>query len=172
MISDFLSSNLSGYEAEFLTKEDLAYLNKFWLPFDQIREAWGQLLSEAFDCGSENVRIRLGRSVDIRVGGCLFEEDDFSEFSERGIALGAKSFAVIEDGRRSRNAFESRSSFRFAFPIAISWRELAHAAPISEDVFQRPIRCFFVISDNGKIGKYVDNDADRPFQIIFEDHSH
>lgn len=172
MISDFLSSNLSGYEAEFLTKEDLAYLNRFWLPFDQIQEVWGMLLSEAFDCSSEGVRIRPGRDVDIRMGGCLFDEDDFLEFSERGLALGAKCFAVIEDGPRNGDTLESRSSFRFVFPINIPWRELAHAAPISEDVFQRPIRCFFVISDNGKIGKYVDNDADRPSQMYFEDRSH
>jgi hypothetical protein len=169
MISDFLSSQLSGYEVEFLTQTDINYLNDFWLDLDQIHEKWDVLLSQAFDCTMEDVRIRPGRDIDVRVSGCLFEEEDFSAFSERGIALGAKRFAVIEDRKQKCwNGLELKNCFRFSFPIDISWREIAHAAPIAEDVFQRPIRCFFVLCDNGSMGKYVNNDADHPFEVFFE----
>lgn len=168
MIADFIESNIAGYGPELLTGENSAYLERFWLPFDRLTKVWEPLLSGVFDRSSGRIRVKPGRCVDIRIGGYLFEEDDFAEFSERGAALRARSFSVIEDV--NRHCFESRSFFRFTFPIDISWRELAHAAPISYDVFQRPIRCFFVICDNGRVGKYADNDEDRPFHIYFESH--
>lgn len=169
MVSDFHSSQLSGYSTEFLTQADIDYLSEFWLDLDQAQKNWGTLLDQAFECAGEAVRIKPGRSIDICVSGCLFEEEDFIAFSERAVSLGARRFVVIEDKKqRCGGQIERKDFFRFSFPINISWLKLAHSAPIAEDVFQRPIRRFFVLCDNGRLGKYVNNDADHPFELVFE----
>ena len=168
MISDFLSSGIFGYQPEFLTREDIEYLEKFWIPIDQIEIKWKKLVDCTFDCSMDKIRIAPESTIDLTMGGCLFEEDDFLEFSARAAAVGAGSFAVIEALDAEDMQIEPKKFFRFSFPVDVSWQDLAHGAPIAEDVFQRPIRRFFVICDNGRAGKYVDNDADIPFHILFE----
>lgn len=101
-------------------------------------------------------------------GGGIFTEEEFIEFKSISINLGANRFALIEYiGQNDWAAFTSQSFFRFSYPLDVSWVEMANSCSIANNVFMRPIRVFFVITDNGCVGKYVDNDALHPYELFF-----
>lgn len=44
---------------------------------------------------------------------------------------------------------------------------MVSSCSIADDVFMRPIRTYFVISDSARVGKYVDSDALHPYELFF-----
>ena len=50
--------------------------------------------------------------------------------------------------------------------LDISWEAILSGAEISSDVFQRPIRNYFVFGDSGQWGKYAGDDYESPLHII------
>ena len=169
MSMEFIESSLEGYGADFLTPEDMRYLHRYWLTTNDLKSKWGEILKYSFVVRDSEVSIAPGRAVDVRMGGVLFVENEFIAFKSSAIQSGAKEMVVIEDiGQQNWSEILSLSFFRFSFPLSIGWDGIAKSCPLAEDVFLRPIRAFFVVTDNGRTGKYVNNDADPPYEILFE----
>lgn len=165
---DFQSIGIVGYGEVSLDELDIYYLEKYWLNLESLVSYWAGLLDQAFIVNRDGPEIRCQSNMEYRPGGVLFTEQEFLDFKRLSIDLGAKSFAVIEYiGQSEWVDFSSRSFFRFAYPLDVSWSEMTSSCPIADDVFMRPIRAFFVISDNGRIGKYVDSDAFHPYELFF-----
>ena len=169
MSDDFIQSGLPGYGSCDLTPGDIDYLSRYWLSLDELANKWSFILDSSFVRLSKGISIEPGRVVDMRRGGLLFDEPEFALFVKDANKLGARRFAVIEDiGQSDWVANVDRSFFRFSYPLAIPWEDMTRSCPLAEDVFLRPIRCFFVVLDNGIIGKYVNSDAEIPYEMVFK----
>lgn len=169
MSMDFFESSIEGYSAEFLTQDDITYLCKYWIDADVLSSKWSSVLTSSFSVRNLDVGIAPGKSVDVRMGGVLFVEDEFKLFKFLAVESGANEFAVIEDvGQQDWGELSQLNFFRFSFPLSVDWGEITKSCQLAEDVFSRPIRAFFVLTDNGQIGKYVNNDADPPYELFFE----
>jgi len=165
---DFLNSNIHGYSPDDLSSSDCEYIEKYWIESPDLKNSWGILLDAAFKRSPSSVSIQFGRTVDIKRGGLIFDEPEFHVFSDLAKKTGAIKFAVVEDVEQSDwDIINDNSFFRFSYPVDISWNEMVRSCPLADDVFLRPIRCFFVILDNGAIGKYVNNDAETPYELTF-----
>lgn len=143
------------------------YLNLHWLDRQALVSTWGPLVATRFETG-ENAKVKPGFGFRPELGGLVFDESDLIDFNFELLQCGAGSFAVIEDvGQQSWTPDMPPAFMRFHFPTGVGWNELAGSCLLAQDVFQRPIRKFFVISDNGRVGKYVDNDAWPPTEVHF-----
>lgn len=169
MIKDFLRSEILGFAYSDLSNEDFCYIDKYWLNLEDLVSFWVPILLTTFSKHGGNISIPRGFQVDIRCGGILFDEDEFQEFTRDAKLAGGKEFAVIEDiAQNGWKLLNQIDFFRFSFPVDIKWPEISASCPLADDVFLRPIRCFYVIVDNGFIGKYVDNDRETPYEIAFK----
>lgn len=170
MKEDFLRSNIDNYKEELLDSSDLSYLNKFWLSEDALSRNWADALSRIFVINGRHVSISPDMNVDIRMGGVLFTRDEFEEFKRLGVRSGASEFAIIEDiGQKDWTILLDRSFFRFAYPIDVAWDDMSGSCSIAYDVFTRPIRAYYVLTSNGCVGKYSNNDAEKPYDLVFFD---
>lgn len=168
MTTDFINSRLDGYDLDDLKPSDVHYLKNFWIGIDELKTIWAPVLSDAFLQTSGVVSINAPYSVNREMGGVLFDESEFDRFKLDAEISGATRFAVIEDiGQESWQTLHDPAFFRFAYPIDITWSEMALSCALAEDVFLRPIRCFFVVLENGHAGKYVNSDAEAPCELVF-----
>lgn len=167
-MGDFNESGMSGYEDEFLDHSDRHYLSRFWLDADALAEEWADVLDRSFVIKGRNVSIAPVKDVDVRMGGVLFVEEEFKEFKRLALQSGATNFVVIEDaGQQDWRQITDRSFFRFCYPLSVTWDEIANSCAIADDIFNRPIRAYFVVTDNGLLGKYANNDAVKPYDLAF-----
>ncbi len=165
---DFQSSGIERYDMSRLDQANLDYLQKYWLDADALSRNWSNLLDGIFVLQEGGVGVHSGLGAESRLGGGLFTAGEFAEFKHRATESGASCFAVVEYiGQKGWTDDSSPSFFRFAYPLSVSWDEIAASCSIAYDVFGRPIRAFAVIADNGQVGKYADNDAPRPYELIF-----
>src|SRR5690606_5948090 len=161
-------SGMSGYEEEFLDNSDRHYLSRFWLDADVLAKKWADVLGRSFVIKGKNVSIAPMRDVDLRMGGVLFVEEEFECFKRLALQSGATNFVVVEDvGQQSWKQIASRSFFRFCYPLNATWDEIANSCAIADDIFMRPIRAYFVVTDNGRLGKYANNDVAQPYDLVF-----
>lgn len=168
MNQDFIASAIDGYTPKSLDERTARYLDNYWIDRESLERDWAPLIESAFSRSSGKMSITEGYAVDILQGGILFTRDEFLAFVASAKGAGAKSFAVVEDmGQPRWNALQAFDFFRFSYPIDIHWDEMTHSSALAQDVFERPIRCFFVITDNGKVGKYANNDVDTPYDLVF-----
>lgn len=167
-MNDFYESGIPGYEEEFLKYADRQYLNQFWLDVDVLVKEWGDVLDRSFVISGKCVSIAPVKDVDVRRGGVLFAEEEFKQFKRLALQSGAKNFVVVEDiGQQDWREITVRSFFRFSYPLVTTWDEVASSCSIAEDIFLRPIRAYFVVVDNGQLGKYANNDAEKPYDLVF-----
>ncbi len=165
---DFQSSGMDRYDMSRLDEADLRYLGNYLLDTDVLIRDWSNLLDGIFVLQESGVAVAPALDVEPRLGGILFLVDEFDEFKREAVASGANSFAVVEYiGQKGWADDASPSFFRFAYPVDVAWEEMVGSCVIAKDVFGRPIRVFAVVTDNGKVGKFADNDALRPYELTF-----
>lgn len=170
---DFWESGISGYDEEFLSHSDRYYISHFWLNADTLVKEWADVLDRSFVIKGTNVSIAPVKDVDVQRGGVLFVEEEFNKFKRLAIKSGAKNFVVIEDvGQQNWRKILDKSFFRFSYPLSITWKEIANSCAIADDIFLRPIRAYFVVTDNGRLGKYTNNDVTHPYDFFFMDGSY
>ena len=168
MDHDFMVSAIDGYPNSRADDSLAQYLEKYWIDRESLEHVWAPLFESVFRRSSGRASVADNFVVDISQGGILFTKDEFLEFVARAKEVGATRFAVVEDiGQRDWRALKRFDFFRFSYPVTVSWEEMARSSILAQDVFERPIRCFFVITDNGKLGKYANNDADPPYDLVF-----
>lgn len=167
-VEDFHTSEIPGDRTKALSGFNLGYVRRYWLTPDALARDWARPLSTAFSIDQGRVSIAPGLEVEQALGGILFDADEFAAFQKAAIGTGAQRFAVIEDVDQARWEGIDRGDFlRYAFPVSITWSELACSCDLATDVFQRPIRAYFVVTDNGRVGKYAHADADEPYELKF-----
>ncbi|WP_349985631.1 hypothetical protein ABRP17_013895 [Stenotrophomonas sp. WHRI 8082] len=165
---DFHLSIIENYGSDVLDDPNMEYLRKYWMNISQLKADWAELLDQKFVLGQDCFAVSTRCDAESHLGGAIFAEEEFSEFKRMSADMGAKSFAIVEYiGQDQWNEFESISFFRFVFPLDIAWAEMVCSCSIAYDVFERPIRTYFVLSDNGCVGKYVDSDALHPYDLRF-----
>lgn len=168
MSNDFTASMINGYVSGGLEDSTVRYVDNYWIDREQLECDWAPLIESVFKRSSGKVSVAQGYVVDFRQGGILFTQDEFLAFVDRAKAAGAEKFAVIEDiGQLYWRDLQDLSFFRFSYPVDVPWNEMTCSSILAQDVFERPIRCFFVVTDNGRVGKYANNDADKPYDLIF-----
>lgn len=169
MNDDFAVSGLDGYASESLDEDTVRYLDRYWIDRQCLENEWAELIVSVFKRSEGSISIAPDNRVKHHLGGILFTKEEFHAFVERAKMIGAIRFVVIEDvGQANWDLLRETNFFRFSYPIDVGWDEMTHSSILAEDVFGRPIRCFFVITDNGKLGKYTNNDADPPYDLMFE----
>ncbi len=167
MTPDFLDSAIDGYAPDSLDRSTIQYLENYWINRESFEQDWAHLFVSAFRRVSGKVSVASG-SVDFLQGGTVFVKEEFLAFIARAEESGATRFAVVEDiGQSNWSALKSFDFFRFSYPVGIGWDEMTKSSILAQDIFERPIRCFFVITDNGAVGKYANNDADPPYDLVF-----
>ncbi|MGB6143438.1 MAG: hypothetical protein WBG33_03990 [Rhodanobacter sp.] len=172
-MNDFYKSGIPGYEEYLLSHSDRIYINRFWLDAQTLVEKWAPVLDRSFVIKDGSVSIAPIKDVDLQVGGVLFVEEEFEKFRRIAFRLGAQDFVVIENvGQKNWIEITDRSFFRFSYPLSITWEDISKSCAVAEDIFLRPIRAYFVVTDNGRLGKYTNNDAARPYDLVFMDTSH
>jgi len=165
---DFSLSNITGYEGCALGELEVKYLDKYWMSVGGLTENWAGVLARAFVLKAGGPEVSFFHQAQWRPGGVLFTEEEFAEFTRLASRTGAQRFAIVEYvGQKQWSDFISGSFFRFSYPLDVSWSEIACSCAIADDVFMRPIRSYFVITDNGLAGKYVDSDALHPYEIVY-----
>lgn len=165
---DFFDSKFTGYSRKFLTSQDEIYVNKYWLDANILSSTWKDVLDSVFVIDGSDVKIINDIKSENQLGGILFVEDEFEIFKISLRNANAKKFIVVEDiGQEGWNNFSGLEFFRFCFPNDIEWNEMTSSCQLANDVFSRPIRAFFVVSDNGLVGKYTNNDACPPYELVF-----
>lgn len=169
MNEDFATSGLDGYVSASLDENTVRYLDHYWLDRRCLESQWAELIVSVFKRSDGSISIAPDKKVEHHLGGILFTKEEFHAFVELAKMTGARRFVVIEDaGQAEWDVLRETNFFRFSYPMDVGWDEIAHSSILAEDVFGRPIRCFFVITDNGKLGKYANNDADPPYDLTFE----
>lgn len=165
---DFEPSQITGYEGATLDEANTLYLRNYWLNIDDLVRDWAGVLDRSFELGKGRAGVSPDLNAEARLGGVLLTDDEFVEFKRLAIESGATRFAVVEYvGQDQWKSYTSLDFFRFSYPLDISWAELACSCSIADDVYMRPIRVYFLVTDNGRVGKYADSDAARPYELFF-----
>lgn len=169
MIQDFLRSSIPGYDTADLDGDLVKYIEKYWIDSERLIQTWAWIIESRFVRSTTGiVSVAAGCSTEVRCGGLIFEENEFLDFRSDAKRNGSQEFAVIEDvGQSQWISLRDFNFFRFFYPVDVSWSEMTRSSTVAEDIFGRPIRCFFVVTRDGKFGKYVNNDADMPYDIVF-----
>lgn len=168
MMLDFIKNAPPDYVASDLGERDVNYINRYWISEERFFSYWSAIIGACFHDDEVGVKVSQAKQWYTGLGGVIFEEDEFELFKEAAKAGGAQQFCVIEEiGGLNWSRYLGAKFFRFDFPVDIEWDEMARSSVIAADVFLRPIRRFFVVVDNGLMGKYVNNDDEVPYEMIF-----
>lgn len=169
--SDFIDTMTSKVNISTYGDVEINYLDHYWITREELLLKWCDVLCDAFDILTTDSRNKVKRKelMDIRATSYLFDDESaFNRLIEAGRISGATSFAIVEDiGEMNFHNLDDWGFFRISFNIDSSWDNLSNGSGVAYDIFRRPIRSFFVISDNGCVGKYVDNDAENSFEVFF-----
>ena len=167
-MNDFMESGIQYYDPELLGPSDRHYIQSYWLNYSRLAETWVDVLERVFVVRESSICISPLFEVRVNSGGLLFVEEEFKKFKRVATREGAKNFVVIEDiGQQSWSHPTNFAFFRFCYPLNITWNELAKSCTIAEDMFLRPIRKYFVITNDGRHGKYANQDAEQPYELEF-----
>lgn len=168
MMLDFIKNTPSGYIASSLSENDVNYINNYWVSEDGFFNYWSTIIGSCFHDDGVGVKVSQAKQWHAALGGVIFEEEEFELFKEAAKTGGAQQFCVVEEiGGLNWSRYLGAKFFRFNFPVEIEWEEMTRSSVVAADVFLRPVRRFFVVVDNGLMGKYVNNDDEVPYEIIF-----
>lgn len=167
MINDF-RPRLEAYSFPESRNDSFKYLSQYWLSKEEYCYKWEKLLSSIFNVRNSNGESFI-KSPFVRmtqVGGLLFVEEEFEHFKKCMNICNDMFLFIIEDYDENNPPHDSGPSMRFKYPSDITWEQINQQEGISYELFQRPVRNYFVFGDSGNWGKYVANDYDSPVDII------
>lgn len=150
------------------------YLERYWLTNSELHQKWLKIKNSIYfkDLNPFEYRIfKLNFEIIIQKGGLIFTKDEFKKLQSCMKKTGDASFVIIEDYDEFNLSDSSILPLRFKYKANISWHEMnINKFKISEgicyELFQRPVRNYFVYGDSGKWGKYVANDYLYPLDFI------
>jgi len=144
------------------------YFEQYWLKKDELLEL--QIIKDIiFNKNSKNFPdLMFNKEYKILAlkGGLIFTKEDFNALKTCMIEAGDKYFIILEDYDENKPPHKSGPPLRFKYPKKIDWSEINISDGICYELFQRPVRNYFVFGDSGLWGKYVANDYIHPLDII------
>jgi hypothetical protein len=166
MIIEF-QNQLKAYSFPESIEDTEGYLEKYWLQEQEYLSKWKEVQTSIFNLDVEFPKMIVNPEFRLlpRQGGLLFEQEEFELLKECIKEAKDKSLFVIEDYNELCPPHESGPLLRFKYPVDLKWSEINIGDGISYELFQRPVRNYFVFGDSGKWGKYVANDFDIPIDI-------
>lgn len=144
----------------------LKYIESSWIAEPHIAP-WVSAITSIFDRAGGVIGVRSGFVVRRSGSSLLFEKEGYERFTLWAQKVAAERFCVIEDDL-SPSLYEIRGlhCLRYGFEVGADWEWLTNSCDAAIDLFQRPIRQFFVVTDNGMLGKYCDNDSENSFELL------
>lgn len=159
---------IEAYSFPDSIEETKLYLEKYWLYEHEYLTKWKNIQSTMFSLNLEfpKMIVNSGYEFLVRKGGVLFEEQEFKEIQECSNLLCDNHILIVEDYNDLNPPHESGPILRLKYPSKITWDEINIYDGISYELFQRPVRNYFVFGDSGKWGKYAANDYELPVDIF------
>jgi hypothetical protein len=156
------------YVEDETRKQTEAYFEKYWLAKGEYKQKWLSIQEGIYDVSGPNfpdVRFRSGFEVITIGGGRVFTEEDFSLLKECIQEAGDSYFVVVEHVDED-NPHHGEPPLRFRYPSSVTWDELMAGGYVSQELFETPLKEYFVFGDTGTWGKYVANDYIYPLDLI------
>lgn len=163
------------------------YFNRYWLNKAELIEIWQNIKDTIYN-GNFNILpnnivdkdsdiilmqnispdkiFKEGFNSILLKGGIIFTQEDFELLQHCMTDIADEYFIILEDYDENNPPHNSGPPLRFKYPADISWREMNISEGICYELFQRPVRNYFVFGDTGEWGKYVANDYRYPLDII------
>jgi hypothetical protein len=145
-----------------------SYLNKFWLDREEFNKYWLKIKNNIFNPDFKLIPepvFNTNYENIILKGGSVLYKDEFERLQSCMQITGDKYFIIFEDYDEKYPPNNSGHPYRLKFQINILWEDIMSGAELSSDIFQRPIRNYFIFGDSGQWGKYVANDYEYPLDI-------
>lgn len=140
------------------------YLKKYYLTEICYKNSFMSVKKSIFADGDflsdRRGKFSEGYSCKISDAGLIFTEHEFFEINQDMIKNNENYLIIIEDD------VDQCVPFRMRYPAGTSWSELKSGDCISFEIFDRPIRNYYIFVEGGRWAKYVNNDADAPYEII------
>jgi len=149
-------------------KQTETYFAKYWLPKSGYAQKWLPIQEAIYTITGPNfpdVRFRKGFEIITVRGGRVFTEEDFTLLQLCTRKTSDSYFVVVEHVDED-NPHHGEPPLRFKYPSNISWSELMSGGYVSQELFEAPVKEYFVYGDSGTWGKYVANDYLFPVDII------
>ena len=156
------------YEVE-TRKQTEAYFKKYWLDKDEYLERWLPIQESIYQVSGlffPEVGFRSGFEVTIIGGGRIFAEKDFLALKCCIEETADSHFVIVEHVDDDANPHHGEPPLRFRYPSSITWGELMSGGYVSEELFERPVKEYFVFGNTGAWGKYVANDYIYPLDLV------
>jgi hypothetical protein len=152
------------------------YMKKYWLNRQELNTTWLPIKNSVFTHDFHYPDQVFNTSFDtiISIGFFALAEDDLKQFQECIKVTGDKYFVLVEDYDEEidpvvvndgRDKY-TQISTRLKYPSDISWEEIKSGDWFSKEVFEGPVRDFFIFGDSGLWGKYAGNDQEYELDII------
>ncbi len=159
---------LRFYVEEETRTQTTSYFEKYWLPKNEYLDIWLPIQQTIYDVSGSrfpDIRFRSGFEIITLRGGRVFTEEDFSLLKECMKDTCDSYFVVVEHVEED-NPDHGEPPLRFRYPSSITWDELVAGGLVSQELFESPLKEYFVFGDTGTWGKYVANDYIYPLDII------
>lgn len=149
---------------DFVAAEN--YLDKYWLSKTEYEKKWKATQNCIFTsakAGLSEMVFQPGFAWFVIKGGCLFVEDEFSRLRSCALSV-AEAFIVIVENSSGGKVVEP--TFRFKFPVDITWSEMTSGNFVSAVLLEIPYKDYFVFGESGLWGKYTSNEHAMPVDIF------
>lgn len=165
MIEDF-QNQLEAYAFPGSVEKTREYLRKFWLPRQEYLFKWESIQTLLFSANKfPEVVFNPDYELLACKGGFVFVQQEFELLKECIESTKDSHILIVEDYNEADPPHESGPLLRFKYPANLMWDEINLGEGISYELFQRPVRNYYVFGDSGRWGKYVANDFDVPIDI-------
>ncbi|NMC37143.1 MAG: hypothetical protein GYA41_02335 [Bacteroidales bacterium] len=144
------------------------YLQKYWLTEDEYLNKWKSIQTLIFSLSEVFPKMVFNSGIELLLlkGGLLFVKNEFETLRKCLRTTNDKYFIIIEDFDELKPPHESGPLIRLKYPVDVTWEEINIGDGLSYELYQRPIRNYFVFGDSGNWGKYVANDYKYPLDIF------
>lgn len=156
------------YVEDETRKQTEAYFEKYWLDKDEYQEKWLPIQKSIYQVSGPvfpDVGFRSGFEVITIGGGRIFAEKDFLSLKYCIQETGDSHFVIVEHVD-DENPRHGEPPLRFRYPSNVTWDELMSGGYVSEELFESPVKEYFVFGDTGTWGKYVANDYIYPLDLV------
>jgi hypothetical protein len=155
-----------GYSTD--TEPIEKYLEKYWLDKKDLNEFWlsikNTIFNDPLDFPSKVIKDNF--DVIINLDLLVLYQEKLESLVACMKVTGDKYFVVVEDYDEDNPPHTDGPSYRLKFPVDITWDEITSGSWESYQVFDRPVRNYFVFGDSGKWGFYAGNDYPEELEIM------
>lgn len=140
------------------------YLTKYFLSDKEYKRNWQasqfQVFRKSINFPSEIFNEDF--QTNELLGGLIFSKNEFLHLKHCSETIGDNWLLIIEESSLN----DQSPIIRLKFPSNIHWEEIVAGGNVSFDIFERPIRNYFIFGDSLMWGKYVGSDYEQPIDVI------